>query len=148
MASQKERSRIIAVSSSGHFNQKIFSTDLHFKNGREYTPLQSYGQSKLANILFAKKLADELKNTKVRIVSLHPGVIATNLLRHMTPYFRFIVKRFFVNKSISQGASTTLYGCLCPEFDKKELSGSFFSFLFYSIICTKRKTISFTTIIV
>jgi NAD(P)-dependent dehydrogenase (short-subunit alcohol dehydrogenase family) len=57
--------------------------DLHFKNGREYEAWSSYGQSKLANILFGQQLALEIyKGTKVKAFSLHPGVIRTNLLKN------------------------------------------------------------------
>lgn len=48
--------RIVAVSSIGHAMGSVVLDDLHFKN-RSYGPWKSYGQSKLANILFAKELA-------------------------------------------------------------------------------------------
>jgi NAD(P)-dependent dehydrogenase (short-subunit alcohol dehydrogenase family) len=127
MASQKEPSRIVAVSSSAHTLGEVIPSDVHFKNGRKYSGVTSYGQSKLANILFAKSLADELKDTHVRTVSLHPGVIATNLVRHLNSFLKVVVKVFLTDKSIPQGASTTLYGCLCPDFEKQELSGSYLS---------------------
>ena len=50
--------RVVAVSSTGHrFQSKPFEwDDLHFNN-RKYTRYGAYGQSKAANILFAKELA-------------------------------------------------------------------------------------------
>ena len=60
------------------------------KLGRRYSGWEAYGQSKQANILFAKALADRLKiategtggtegGARATAVSLHPGVIRTNL---------------------------------------------------------------------
>jgi len=73
MVSQETKSRIVVVSSLMHANGKVDVTDLHYKNGRKYSYYSSYGQSKLANVLFAKSLADKLKNTNITPVSLHPG---------------------------------------------------------------------------
>jgi len=52
-------------------------------NNTEYHTLKAYGQSKLANILFTQELAKRLKGTGISAYSLHPGVIATELGRHM-----------------------------------------------------------------
>lgn len=63
-------------------------------SGRRYGGWEAYGQSKQANILFAKALADRLKTStaggtaggisgsgSATAVSLHPGIIRTNLWR-------------------------------------------------------------------
>jgi NAD(P)-dependent dehydrogenase (short-subunit alcohol dehydrogenase family) len=57
----------------------VVVADLHYQHGRQYSGWQAYGQSKLANILFAKGLAERLKGTPVTAVAVHPGVIHTNL---------------------------------------------------------------------
>ncbi|KAL0452481.1 UNVERIFIED_CONTAM: Short-chain dehydrogenase, chloroplastic [Sesamum latifolium] len=51
----------------------------------EYSRRGAYGQSKLANVLHAKELARRLKDEGADITanSLHPGVITTNLFRHL-----------------------------------------------------------------
>ena len=89
----------------------------------------AYGQSKLANLLEAKELADQLVSTKVCAVSVHPGIIRTNLARHMellkNPIVTFLFENLVVDKSIPQGASTTLYACLEPSLDQPELRGSY-----------------------
>ena len=79
----------------------------------------AYGQSKLANILFAKELHDQLEPRGVLCVSLHPGVIKTNLARHMGNWVTsgvggWLFENLITDKTIPQGASTTLYGCLAP----------------------------------
>lgn len=43
----------------------------------------SYGQSKLANVLFSNELARQLNGTGVTSNSVHPGVIKTDLLRNL-----------------------------------------------------------------
>ena len=43
----------------------------------------SYGQSKLANILFSNELARQLNGTGVTSNSLHPGAIKNDFFRHV-----------------------------------------------------------------
>jgi len=46
-------------------------------------PALTTGQSKLANVLFARELARRLEGSGVTAYSLHPGVINTELARYM-----------------------------------------------------------------
>ena len=73
--------RIVVLSSSAHNFGSVQPEDLHYTKGRKYISWQAYGQSKLANLLHAKALADRLKGTDVTAVAVHPGVIKTNLWR-------------------------------------------------------------------
>jgi len=41
--------------------------------------MQVYGQSKLANILFTKKLSNLIKSKGVTVNCLHPGFVSTSL---------------------------------------------------------------------
>ena len=67
--------RVVTLSSSAHSYGTIDINDMHFKNrdDRTYTRWDAYGQSKLANLLFAKSLADRFKgavnNTIFHIVN-------------------------------------------------------------------------------
>ncbi len=69
--------------------------------------------------MFAKELHDQLEPRGVLCVSLHPGVIKTNLARHMGNWVTsgvggWLFENLITDKTIPQGASTTLYGCLAP----------------------------------
>jgi len=78
-------SRVIAVSSAAEKGAPASGID--FKSWRERQPDYedgvAYGQSKLANLLFARELAERLETKGVSAYSCHPGVIATELSRYM-----------------------------------------------------------------
>ena len=92
----------------------------------------AYGQSKTANLLFAKSLADRYKNrpagSEIISLSVHPGVINTNLSKNLgSSVVKFIFNTFIVDKSIPQGAATTVWASLCPELAEKNVAGSYCS---------------------
>ena len=77
---QSAPARIVNVSSSAHKSIRDVDLDyLQSENG--YDPFTTYGISKLGNVLFTKTLAEKLIGTEVTVNSLHPGVVATKLLR-------------------------------------------------------------------
>merc|ERR1712176_606040 len=53
------------------------------KMPEDYEDGVAYGQSKLANILFARELASRMEGTGVTAYSCHPGTIKTELGRYM-----------------------------------------------------------------
>ncbi len=72
-------SKIIVVSSEAHQGSRL---DLENLQGqKKFTPYGIYSVSKLANLLFAYELAERLNGTSVTVNALHPGVIATKMLR-------------------------------------------------------------------
>jgi NAD(P)-dependent dehydrogenase (short-subunit alcohol dehydrogenase family) len=48
-----------------------------------YDPFKAYGQSKLANILLARQMAEELRGWPVAVAACHPGVVNTGWTRHI-----------------------------------------------------------------
>ena len=78
-------SRIVNVSSGAHKMGKVDFSDLQFENGRAYSPIKSYGQSKLSNLLFTYELQRKLESAQKDSISLaaHPGSSMTNLGRHL-----------------------------------------------------------------
>ncbi len=92
----------------------------------EYDPTVAYGHSKLANGLFSLELARRFEGTNATSNSVHPGVIMTNLGRHMPGYVLFfarIIGPIFM-KSIGAGAATSCYVAAHP--DMEGISGRYF----------------------
>ncbi len=110
--------RVVIVASAAHhrtYAEGMRLDDLSAERG--YTPWDAYGQSKLANILFARHLATRLKPGQTAN-SLHPGVIATNLTRHLSGPMRWAWKNIWpiiFAKSIPQGAATQCYLASHPD---------------------------------
>ena len=76
---EKAEGRITVVSSIAHKLGRINFDDLMLEES--YDPTRAYGQSKLANMLFAQELARRLEaaGSPVMANACHPGYSATNL---------------------------------------------------------------------
>tara|TARA_Y100001954_G_C15221149_1_gene318843 strand:- start:144 stop:500 length:357 start_codon:yes stop_codon:yes gene_type:complete len=86
-----------------------------------------YGRSKLANIMFASALNKRFGGTNRKANSVHPGVIRTNLARHVEnadEMFENIKKRVRL-KSVGQGAATQCLVATHP--DLASVGGEYFS---------------------
>jgi NAD(P)-dependent dehydrogenase (short-subunit alcohol dehydrogenase family) len=72
--------RVVTVASLAHRNGKIDFNNL--QSEKSYKPWDAYGESKLANILFAKELDRRAKaaGMKLESVPVHPGVSVTNII--------------------------------------------------------------------
>jgi WW domain-containing oxidoreductase len=123
-----EEGRVVVVASDAHKGAPAKGIDFDNLSGeRGYRPWASYGQSKLANILFASELARRLGGSKKTANSLHPGVIQTNLGRHMNPIARgaLAVAAPLVLKSVAQGAATQCYVAVHPRV--RGMTGRYFA---------------------
>lgn len=114
-------SRIVSVASQAHRGGKIDFEDLQWQQ-RGYRKLTSYGQSKLANLLFAFELDRRLRASGSRTMSVaaHPGVTATQLQRHS------LSSRLFnpiVAMKPAQGALPTLRAATDPGVKGGEYFG-------------------------
>ena len=76
-------SRVVNVSSRGHLRAGIDFDDPHWHT-RHYDKWKAYGQSKSANVLFTVELERRWGPSGVHAFALHPGVILTELSRHLT----------------------------------------------------------------
>jgi NAD(P)-dependent dehydrogenase (short-subunit alcohol dehydrogenase family) len=120
--------RIVLLSSEGH--RYAPKEGIQFDNlsgEKSYGPMRAYGQSKLANILCAVGLAKRLTGTAVTANALHPGIIKTNLMRHMSTILTGVLKVVMVGwiKTIAQGAATTCLLAADPALES--VSGCYFS---------------------
>ncbi|WP_211317841.1 SDR family oxidoreductase [Deinococcus yavapaiensis] len=116
--------RVVTVSSDAHRFGRLHWDDIEFR--RRYSAWGAYGQSKLANILFARELARRTAGTGMTSNALHPGFVRTGfgggsesslsgrLLRLMT---RFAI-------TAEEGARTSVYLCASPTVHG--VSGKYF----------------------
>uniref|UniRef100_A0AAV2MEF8 Uncharacterized protein n=1 Tax=Knipowitschia caucasica TaxID=637954 RepID=A0AAV2MEF8_KNICA len=122
-------SRIINVSSIAHKGGEVDVDDLFFSR-RSYSPLKSYRQSKLANVLFTRELSRRERGSGVSCFCLHPGVIRTELGRHVESSFPLLAlllsfPALLFMKTPHEGSQTTVYCAVTPGLESK--SGKYFS---------------------
>ena len=77
-----------------------------FRGETKYNAQKAYGQSKLANVLFAVELAKRLEGTGVTSNLLHPGAVRTDIMREMPWLVRSVINLFFIPVEI--GAETSI----------------------------------------
>ncbi len=127
-------SRVVILSSCFHDKAMGRLGDMHFEDlhyaDRKYDGWEAYAQSKLANLLHARGLAERLEGTGVTAVSVHPGWVRTNLARNSMPLW---VQNWIARPVLSlmgmiepwEGAQTTLH-CLLAD-DVPQHAGGYFS---------------------
>jgi NAD(P)-dependent dehydrogenase (short-subunit alcohol dehydrogenase family) len=120
------KARIVIVSSCAHFGAPEVGIEFDNLDGsKSYAPWKAYGQSKLANGLFAAELSRRLAGTGIIANSLHPGVIKTNLGRHLPPREDDRKDEDIYDKDIPQGAATQVYVAVHPT--PRTISGHYFA---------------------
>lgn len=134
--------RVISVASNaewGSYDDGI-RFDLWRKMGDDYNDGSAYGQSKLANILFAQGLANRLQDTGVTAYSCHPGIIRTdfaktmeeNIAKNVPLILKPLVYLSYLSYDLAafnvhDGALTQLYLAASPDLDNRpDLNGRFF----------------------
>lgn len=109
--------RVINLSSAGHKFGKFNFSDPSYEK-REYDKWQAYGESKTANVLFTVGLDARTRERGVRAFAVHPGVIMTNLSRHLEEAdFEALNARNpapLEFKTVQQGAATTVWAATSP----------------------------------
>ena len=123
-----DNGRVVMVSSSAHKAAPRAGIEFDNLDGRKgYSAWKAYGQSKLANALFALELARHFKPGARVANALHPGVIQTNLGRHMWSGSQVIFAALgpIFLKSIAQGSATHVYAAAHP--DTAAVSGAYFA---------------------
>lgn len=82
--------RVVNVSALAHQAGQMYFDDINF-NKIKYEPIKAYCQSKLANVLFSAELAEREAKNGINVYSLHPGAIATDLVRNIKDSYGAIV---------------------------------------------------------
>lgn len=120
--------RVVVVSSGAYMRAPEAGIEFDNLSGeRNYTPASAYGQSKLANALFSRELARRLQGTNATSNALKPGVIMTNLGRHMSETKQMLARviGWTFMRSVPEGAATQCYVATHPQLAR--VSGQFFS---------------------
>jgi NAD(P)-dependent dehydrogenase (short-subunit alcohol dehydrogenase family) len=120
--------RVVTVSSTAHQSARTGLVFDDLQSEHDYSAMQVYGRSKLANILFANELARRLAGTGVTSNSLHPGIVATGFGRdHDTggvlAFGLRLAKPFML--TAERGARTSVYLASSPEV--AEVTGTYFA---------------------
>jgi len=127
--------KIINVVSNAHYgkgNKILYQPDIN-----EYSRHFSYGQSKLALVMFTYYLAKNFNNTKIRVNAYDPGYVASNFAKNngLIAWLKFRVL-FFIKRKLKKASSAAddiVYLVNSKElnnvngkyfFERKEISSS------------------------
>jgi NAD(P)-dependent dehydrogenase (short-subunit alcohol dehydrogenase family) len=124
-ASRPLRPRVVTLASIAHKRARIHFDDL--QSQKNYSPSGSYGQSKLADLMFAFELDRRLRAAEPRVsgvmsVAAHPGVANTNLfqvgkfnpMEQLVRHWAGVAIGALLNTE-AQGAIPTLFAATAPE---------------------------------
>lgn len=122
---------VIATTSTASFYGRIDFDDL--MGERSYDRWRAYGQSKLANLLFARGLARRLREAgeKVSAHAAHPGLVFTNLQRsvvegeEVSGPERFFLERITptLGQGPQMGAMPSTFAALSPAASNGDFWG-------------------------
>ena len=110
--------RVVTESSSAHRIGRINFSDLHGEH--RYVRWLAYGQSKLANLMFAFELQRRASeaNSNLKSLAAHPGYTRTNLQFAAPPVYEravMAISNLAVAQSAEMGALPTLYAATVPD---------------------------------
>ncbi|RAO73390.1 uncharacterized protein BHQ10_009402 [Talaromyces amestolkiae] len=114
-------SRVVNVSSSAARSVGLTTSDNYNFEKTEYDPSIAYAQSKLAMIYMANEIERRYGQNGLHATSVHPGGIATNISRNVSPEIVAMImeKLKHVLKSTEQGAATTVIAAIGTEWESK-----------------------------
>jgi NAD(P)-dependent dehydrogenase (short-subunit alcohol dehydrogenase family) len=122
-----DSARVVSLSSAGHRYADVDLDDPNFET-TPYEPFVAYGRSKTANILFAVEFDRRHRDRGIRATAIHPGVIYTELIRHMSEAeVETLIAQVaashapgeppFLLKTIPQGAATSIWAAIVADAD-------------------------------
>jgi len=119
--------RVVVVSSGAHKIGKIAFEDL--QSERSYSRWGAYGQSKLANLLFARELDRRSAATPLLVAAAHPGYAATHLQSGQGSFLLealLKVGNVVLAQSDEDGAMPSLYAATMPDVRRGDYWGPAF----------------------
>ena len=108
------------------------SINLDLIGDQSQDPMALYGQSKFANILFAKALARRLQHEQVYVNAIHPGVVNTNMGLHAMDNSGALAQKTWsvvsgtIGLTPERGALTQLFAATSPQIENNDWRGQFF----------------------
>ncbi|GFU70199.1 retinol dehydrogenase 14 [Trichonephila clavipes] len=118
---QSAPSRIVIVSSALYKRAKLDFDSLNSE--KHYNKSLAYKNSKLANVLFCRELAKRLQGTGVSVYAVSPGMVWTNLGRHVSISWWKIVAlapiAWYFIRTPYQGAQTILHCAVSEEVESE-----------------------------
>lgn len=136
--------RVVTLSSMahrwGHIDFEALVVNRHLGTGSySWQFFQAYCSSKLCNVLFTHELAKRLRGTNVTCYSVHPGIVRTELSRHVSLWQKVFIEPvaqlLFLDPEA--GAQTTLHCCLQEGLEP--LSGRYFSCCGPQEVCARAR---------
>jgi NAD(P)-dependent dehydrogenase (short-subunit alcohol dehydrogenase family) len=106
-------SRIVNVASAAEAHGPIDFDDL--QSEQNYRGFSVYGKTKLMNVLFTYELAARLAGTEVTANCLHPGAVATDMLRQLPWLLYAVISPFLLTPE--QGAKSQLFLASSPAVE-------------------------------
>lgn len=105
-------SRVIFVSSSGMYGQRLHSEDPQYRHGT-YRGLTAYARTKRMQVVLAQEWARRLADAGITVHAVHPGWAETPGLARWLPRFRTLTRP--VLRTAEEGADTTVWVAAAPE---------------------------------
>lgn len=115
--------RVVTVASRAHYDTRGVDLDAVQQSTPSITGLKEYAVSKLANVIFARSLAERYGDQGLLSFSLHPGVVATEAWRRIPTPIAALMKAFMLNED--KGARTSLHCVAAPGLEAS--NGAYFS---------------------
>jgi len=116
--------RIVVLSSQGHRWSAAGGIDFDSlkTDGSKYGAYSRYGQSKAANIMFARELARA--HPRFKVAAVHPGVVQTNLMNGATggPFILRLLQPlgYWFLASVEVGAKNQLWASVSKDVKSGE----------------------------
>ncbi|XP_053701026.1 dehydrogenase/reductase SDR family member 13-like isoform X2 [Synchiropus splendidus] len=136
--------RVVTLSSMAHrwgnIDFQALEATKHLGTGSySWQFFAAYCNSKLCNVLFTRELARRLRGSDVTCYSVHPGIVRTQLSRHVSLWQKVFIEPvaqlLFLDPE--SGAQTTLHCCLQEGIEA--LSGSYFSCCAPQQLCARAR---------
>lgn len=114
-------SRVVCLSSRGHWRSPILFDDLNLTQQQPYDKWVAYGQAKTANVYMASEIERRYGGRRLHAASVQPGgSMESGLMREMSEEERSNIKQSLAGKwkTVQQCAATTVWAAVSREWEE------------------------------